>query len=175
MPTGNKGMINQLSNMVAPQVCGDTDGINSTWKIVKSKRRIKEEKKSNYDKNFPPLRMMKTSTPTTKKNSKDDSSSRSSKSNSTNKTPTRKPSIKSRRVTPNIDNVKIVQVPNAFDKNDKDDMLTVSSSSNEQGYFSSSSEDLESVQQEVQNNVNESVLSIKQLREQKRRKEEETD
>ena len=26
MPTGNKGMINQLSNMVAPQVCGDTDG-----------------------------------------------------------------------------------------------------------------------------------------------------
>ena len=54
--------------MVAPQVCGDTDGINSTWKIVKSKRRIKEEKKSNYDKNFPPLRMMKTSTPTTKIN-----------------------------------------------------------------------------------------------------------
>ena len=52
MPTRNKGMINQLFNMVAPQVCGDTDGIDSTWKIVKSKRRIKEEKKSNYDKNF---------------------------------------------------------------------------------------------------------------------------
>ena len=51
-------------------------------------------------------------------------------------------------------------------------MLTVSSSSNEQGYFSSSSKDLESVQQEIQNDVNESVLSIKQLREQKRRKEE---
>ena len=48
-------------------------------------------------------------------------------------------------------------------------MLTASSSSNEQGYFSSSSDDLESVQQEVHNNVNESVLSIKQLREQKRR------
>ena len=74
MPTGNKGMINQLSNMVAPLACGDTDGINSTWKIVKSKRRIKEEKKSNYDKNFPPLRMMKTSTPTTKNNSKNHSS-----------------------------------------------------------------------------------------------------
>ena len=43
--------------------------------------------------------MMKTSTPTTKNNSKkDDSSSRSSKSNSTNKTPTRKPSIKLRGV-----------------------------------------------------------------------------
>ena len=94
--------------MVAPQVCGDIDGINSTWKIVKSKRRIKEEKKSNYDKNYPPLRMMKTSTPTTKNNSKDDSGSRSSKSNSTNKTPTRKPSIESRRVTPNVDKVKIV-------------------------------------------------------------------
>ena len=92
MPTGNKGMINQLSNMVAPQVYGDTDRINSTWKIFKSKRRIKEEKKSNYDKNFPSLRMIKTSTPTTKNNSKkDDSGSRSSKCNSTNKTPTRSP------------------------------------------------------------------------------------
>ena len=116
--------------------------------------------------------MMKTSTPTTKNNSKDDSSLRSSKSNSTNKIPIRKPSIKSRRVTPNIEKIKIVQVPNAFDKNDKDDMLTASSSSNEQGYFSSSSDDLESVQQEVHNNVNESALNIKQLREQKRRKEE---
>ena len=99
-------------------------------KFVKSKRRIKEEKKSNYDKKFHPLRMMKTSTPTTKNNSKkDDSGSRSSKSNSTNKIPTRKPSIKSCPVTPNVDKVKIVQVPNAFDRNDKDDMLTVSSSS----------------------------------------------
>ena len=79
-----------------------------------------------------------------------------------NKTPTRKSSIKSRRITPNVDEVKIVQVSTAVDKNDKDDMSTVSSSSSEQGYFSSSSEDLESVQQEVQNNVNESVLSIKQ-------------
>ena len=171
MSTGNKGMINQLSNIVTPLACGDTDGINSTWKIIKSKRRIKEEKISNYDKTFPPLRMMKTSAPTTKNNSKDDSSSRSSKSNSTNKTPTRKPSIKSRRVTPNIDKVKVVQVPNVFDKKDKDDMSTVSSSSNEQGYFSSSSKDLESFQQEVQNDVNESILNIKQLREQKRRKE----
>ena len=59
--------------MVAPQVCGDTDGIDSMWKIVKSKRHIKEEKKSNYNKNFPPLKMMKTSTPTTKNNSKNDS------------------------------------------------------------------------------------------------------
>ena len=133
MPTGNKGMINQLSNMVAPQACGDADGINSMWKIVKSKRCIKEQKKSDYDKNFPPLRMMKTSTPTTKNNSKDDSGSRSSKSNSTNKTPTRKLSIKPRRGTPKIDDVKIVQVPTAFDKNDKDDMSIVSSSSNEQG------------------------------------------
>ena len=53
MLTGNKGMINHISNMIAPQVCGDTDGINSTWKIVSSKRCIKEEKKSNYDKKIP--------------------------------------------------------------------------------------------------------------------------
>ena len=173
MPTGNKGLINHISNMVAPQVCGDADGINSTWKIVKSKIHIKEEKKSNYDKNFPPLKMMKTCTPTTNNNSKDDSGSRSSKSNNTNKTPTRKPSIKPLQVTPNIDEVKIVQVPTAFDKNDKVDMSTISSSSSEQGYFSSSSEDSESIQQEVHNDVNKSVLSTKPLREERRRKEEE--
>ena len=78
---------------------------------------------------------------TTKNNSKDGSSSRSSKSNSTNKTPIRKPSIKLCQVKPKTDEVKVVQVPNAFDKKDKDDMSTVSSSSNEQGYFSSSSQD----------------------------------
>ena len=89
MPTGNKGMINHISNMVAPQVCGDADEINSTWKIVKSKRHITEEKKSNYNNNFPLLRMMKTSTPNTKNNSKDDPGSRSLKSNNTNKTPTK--------------------------------------------------------------------------------------
>ena len=37
---------------------------------------IFRDKKSDYDKHFPPLRMMKTSTPTTKNNSKDDSSSK---------------------------------------------------------------------------------------------------
>ena len=75
MPTGNKEMINHISNMVVPQVCGDADENDSTWKIVKSKRRIKEEKKSNYDKNFPSLKMIKTRTPTTKNNTKDDSGS----------------------------------------------------------------------------------------------------
>ena len=54
----------------------------------------------------------------------------------------------------------IIQVPNAFDKNDKDDMLTVSSSSSEQGYFSGSSEDLELIQQEAHNDVNEYVLRV---------------
>ena len=60
-----------------------------------------------------------------------------------------------------------------FDKKDKDDMSTVSSSSNEQGYFSSSSEDSESIQQEVHDDVNEFTLNLKQLKEQKKRKEEE--
>ena len=108
MPTGNKGMINHISNMVAPQVCGDANGNDSAWKIVKSKKQLREEKKSNYDKNFPPLQVIRPSTPTSKNNTKDDSGSRSSKSNSTNKTPTRKPSTKLRRVTPNVNEIKIV-------------------------------------------------------------------
>ena len=113
--------------MVAPQVCGDANGNDSAWKILKSKKQLREEKKSNYDKNFPPLQMIKSSTPTFRNYTKDDSGSRSSKSNSTNKTPTRKPSIKLRQETPNVDEIKIVKVPTAFDKNDKDDMSTVSS------------------------------------------------
>ena len=51
-------------------------------------------------------------------------------------------------------------------------MSTVSSSSNE-GYFSSSSEDTESIQQKEHNDVNESKLNIKRLKAQKKNKEEE--
>ena len=146
--------------MVAPQVFGDADGNDSTWEIVKRKKCIEEEKKSNYDKNFPPFKMIKTRKPTTKNNTKDDSGSRSSKSNSTNKTPTRKPPIKLCRVTPDVDEIKIVQVPTILNKNDEDDMSTISSSSNE-GYFSSSSEDTGLIQQEQHNGINESKLNIK--------------
>ena len=112
-----------ISNIFTPQVCGDAEGNDSTWKTVKSKRYIKEEKKSNYDKNLPPLKMMNTSSPTTKNNTKDDSGSTSSKSNNTNKTITRQPSIKLCQVTPDADEIKIVQVPTTFDRNDEDDIV----------------------------------------------------
>ena len=62
-----------------------------------------------------------------------------------------------------------MQVPTTLDKNDEDDMMTVSSSLNK-GYFSSSSEDSESIQQEVHDGVNEFTLNLKQLKEQKKRK-----
>ena len=65
-----------------------------------------------------------------------------------------------------------MQVPTTLDKNDEDDMMTVSSSLNK-GYFSSSSEDSESIQQEVHDGVNESVLDIIQLTAEKKRKEKE--
>ena len=83
--------------------------------------------------------------------------------------PTRKPSIKLCRVTPDVDEIKIMQALTTIDKNDEGDMSIVSSSLNE-GYFSSSSEDSESIRQEVHDGVNESILDIKQLKIQKERK-----
>ena len=54
MPTGNKGMINQLSNMVAPQVSrqGKND---STWKTVAGKKTKKQVKELFKKEDFPPL------------------------------------------------------------------------------------------------------------------------
>ena len=56
MPKGIQGMINLNSNMVAPQVNSDNNVDASNWKIVKSKRQLREERKSNYNLNFPPLK-----------------------------------------------------------------------------------------------------------------------
>ncbi len=126
--------------MVAPQVSGDDNGDEFTWKIIKSRRTIKEQRKSNYNKNFPPLQSVTTKLTPNGRDNMDDSGSRLSQSSSTHKTPTKKPFIKLRRVSPDIDDIKIVQVPTKMKKNDEDDMLTVSSSSHE-GYFSSSSKD----------------------------------
>ena len=55
MPQGNKGLINHISNMVAPQVSGWNNDNKSTWKIVKTKKQLKEEKKWKNNKSFPPL------------------------------------------------------------------------------------------------------------------------
>ncbi len=40
MPQGNKGLVNHISNMVAPQVSGQNNDNNSTWKIVEFKKEI---------------------------------------------------------------------------------------------------------------------------------------
>lgn len=91
MSKGFKGMFNLKIIMVAPYVSGDNNGYDSTWKIVKSRKRIKEEKKSNYKKKFPPLQVLSSTTPKNISDN-DDSGSKSSKSTVTHKTPTRKPS-----------------------------------------------------------------------------------
>ena len=54
MPTGSKGMINQLSNMVAPQVSGQGKN-DTTWKIVTNKKTKKQAKELFKNEDFPPL------------------------------------------------------------------------------------------------------------------------
>ena len=100
MPTGNKGLINHISNMVAPQVSDSNYNNNSTWKIVKSKKQLKEERKWKYDKAFPPLPVL--SSARDNENNSDNESKTSSKSHKSSKVPTKKPSIKLRKVTPKM-------------------------------------------------------------------------
>ena len=54
MPTESKGMINQLSNMVAPQVSGQGKN-DSIWKIVTGKKTKKQVKGLFKNEDFPPL------------------------------------------------------------------------------------------------------------------------
>ena len=144
MPTGNKGLINHISNMVAPQVSGTNNNNNSAWKIVKTKKQLKDEKKWKDDKSFPPLPVLSSATDDDHKT--DDGSKKSSRSIKLLKTPTKKPSIKLRKVTPEAKELKVIQVKTEQKENDQDDMSTISSSSNE-GYFSSYSSD-DSVEEE---------------------------
>ena len=97
MPKGNKGLINHISNMVAPQVSGFDNDNNSAWKIVKSKRQLKEERKWKKDKSFPPLPVLSSAI---KNEDGSDDDSKSSSSIKSFITPKRKTSIKLRRVTP---------------------------------------------------------------------------
>ena len=83
MPTGNKGLINHISNMVAPQVSGSNYDNNSTWKIVKSKKQLKEERKWKYDKAFPPPPVL--SSARKNDNNSDNESKTSSKSSKSSK------------------------------------------------------------------------------------------
>ena len=144
MPTGNKGLINHISNMVAPQVSGTNNNNNSAWKIVKTKKQLKDEKKWKDDKSFPPLPVLSSAIDDDHKT--DDGSKKSSRSIKLLTTPTKKPSIKLRKVTPEANELKIVQIKTEQNVKDQDDMSTISSSSSE-GYFSSYSSD-DSVEEE---------------------------
>ena len=123
--------------MVAPQVSGWNNDNKSTWKIVKTKKQLKEEKKWKNNKSFPPLPALSSAIEHAYKSDDDTKSSKSTKSFTT---PNNKPSIKLRKVTPDIDNIEIVNAKSEDKDKEEDDMSTVSSSSNE-GFFSSSDSD----------------------------------
>ena len=123
MPTGSKGMINQLSNMVAPQVNGQGKN-DTTWKIVTGKRAKKQGKGLFDEEDFPPL---PEPSPATSDN-KDDMDT------SSDKTPKHSPArAKTRRnmakITPDIDNVKTRIQRAKTDNHKEDDKSTISSSS----------------------------------------------
>ena len=107
MPQGNKGLINHISNIIAPQVSGFGNDNNSTWKNVKSKRQLKEDRKWKKDKSFPPLPVLSSAV---KNEDGSDDDSKSSSSIKSFTTPKRKISIKLCRVTPESKEIKIVQV-----------------------------------------------------------------
>ena len=134
MPKGIQGMINLNSNMVAPQVSSDNNGDASNWKIVKSKRQLREEKKSKYHLNFPPLPSV--SSQGSKPLKKRTKSVKTEKSTDSDQTPSKGASSKIRKIAPSVDEIKTIKVPRVTQESE-DDMSTVSSSSYE-GFFSSS-------------------------------------
>ena len=118
MPTGSKGMINQLSNMVAPQVNGHGKN-DTTWKIVTGKRTKKQAKELFDDEDFPPLPKPSSAT----LDNKDDMDT------SSDKTPKHSPACaKTQRnmakITPDIDSVKQRNQRARTNNNNEDDRLT---------------------------------------------------
>ena len=93
MPTGSEGLINHISNMVAQQVSGFDNVNNSAWKIVKSKRQLKEEKKWKKDKSFPPLPVLSSAIKNEDGSDDDSKSSSSIKSFTTQKRKTQLNSV----------------------------------------------------------------------------------
>ena len=169
MPTGNKGLINHISNMVAPQVSGSNYNNNSTWKIVKSKKQLKEERKWKNDKAFPPLPVL--SSASKNGDNSNDESRNSSKSPKPSKTSTKKPSIKIRKLIRDMNEIKTGHPKSQEPDKDKDDMSTVSSSSFE-GYFSSSSSSEESTEEEIKM-AKRTALRIKRKQEKLNKKHQE--
>ena len=108
MPKGIQGMINLNSNMIAPWVNGDNNADASNWKILKSKRQLREERKSNYNLNFPPLQSASSLGSKTYKDKIP--SVKTTKSTNSSQTSSKKTSSKIRKVTPKDDEVKIIKI-----------------------------------------------------------------
>ena len=117
--------------MVAPQINGVNNADASNWKIVKSKRHLREERKSNYNLNSPPLQSASSLGSKTYKN--------------------KSPSIKTTKSTDSSQSSQghsegwwsqNHKSPKSNTGKCEDDMSTVSSSSHE-GFFSSDGSDTE--------------------------------
>ena len=125
MPTGSKGMINQLSNMVSPQVSGQGKN-DTTRKIVTGKRTKKQVKELFNDGDFPPL--PKPSSVTL--DNKDDMDTSSDKT--TKHSPARSKTQRNMaKITPDIKYIKQRNQHTRTNKNCEDDKSTISSSSKE--------------------------------------------
>ena len=121
MPTGSKGLIKHISNMVAPQVSGLSNE-DSTWKIVTHKKKTKKEESFFTNEEFP---LLPKSTSTEEYQSESDDSS--------NKTHQTTNKIKLHKffylISPVNDGIKQRKSNTDTDNSSKDDMLTNSSSS----------------------------------------------
>ncbi len=138
MPTGSKGLSNHISNMVAPQIVVQTMTTTPRGNLSKQRNNSRMKESGKMTKSFPPLPVL--SSATDDDNNTDDVSKKSSRSIKLFTTPTKKPSIKLRKVIPEANEMKLVQVKSQQDDKDQDDMLTISSPSNK-GYFSNYSSD----------------------------------
>ena len=124
MPTGSKGMINQLSNMVAPQVSGQGKN-DSTWQIVTGKNNSKQPKELFKNEDFPPL-------PKPSTVALDNQNDMDISSNKTKHIHSRAKLQKNiAKITPYIKSIKLRNQRARTNKNCEDDKSTISSLSKE--------------------------------------------
>ena len=135
MPTGSKGLINQLSNMVAPQVSGQGDK-EPTWNIVTHKKKNKRKAKDLFTKeDFPPLSEPSSATP--RNQDKEHVLQIKTKEHS----PTKCEPKKVVNITPDIDKAKRNKLRAGDLKNDDDNISHVSSSTKNTNQDDKNSED----------------------------------
>ena len=122
MPTGSKGLINQLSNMVAPQVSGHGN-TKSTWTIVTNKKNKRKAQELFKKEDFPPLPEPSSAIM--------DTSSYKANVHPPTRVKLQKNVIK---ITPDIDMSKLKTSREKNLKTNEDDKSTVSSSTSESIY-----------------------------------------